>query len=113
MRLFNQTKNIILAEEIFLAHTFFSRSRGLLNKRNFPSGQGIILAPCKAVHTFFMRFPIDLIFVDKNYKVLKLLANIKPNRLTGICWSACKVVELPAGTLKLTHTQVFDQLLLS
>ena len=113
MRLINQTQNTILAENIFVADTVFKRAKGLLGKQKFLAGEALILEPCNSVHTFFMRFPIDLLFVDKNFRVIKALSGLAPNRITGIYWRASRAIELPCGTLKPTKTCAKDQLFLA
>jgi uncharacterized protein len=113
MRLINQTKNIILAEDVLMARTPFRRIKGLLGRKVFLSGQAIILEPCNSVHTFFMCFPIDILFVDKNYKIIKILPKFNPNRISRIYWHSSRVIELPAGKLDITNTQAKDQLQLS
>ena len=110
MRLINQTKNTVLAEDVFFANTFLKRIKGLLGKKVFLASQAIILDPCNSVHTFFMRFAIDVLFVDKDYKVIKVLPKLNPNRITRIYWHSSRVIELPAGRLSLANTQVEDQL---
>ncbi|MDP2928378.1 MAG: DUF192 domain-containing protein, partial [Candidatus Omnitrophota bacterium] len=76
----------------------------------FLPNQAIILDPCNSVHTFFMCFAIDILFVDKDYRIVKTLPKLKPNRITRIYWQAIRVIELPAGRLSLTNTQAKDQL---
>ncbi|MFA5092486.1 MAG: DUF192 domain-containing protein [Candidatus Omnitrophota bacterium] len=110
MPLINFTKNIVLAQDVFIAKTILARARGLLGRKIFSPQQALILDSCNSVHTFFMHFPIDIIFVDKNYKVIKLISNFKPNRISKICWHASKVIELPSGVLNATKTQLHDQL---
>ncbi|PIQ87733.1 MAG: hypothetical protein COV73_02595 [Candidatus Omnitrophica bacterium CG11_big_fil_rev_8_21_14_0_20_43_6] len=110
MRLINQTKNTVLAEDIFIANTPLIRIKGLLGRKVFSANQAIIMDPCNSAHTFFMRFPIDILFVDKNYKVIKALPGLVPNRITPIYWHSCRVIELSAGRLNLTNTQAKDQL---
>ena len=110
MRLINQTKNTILAEDVFIANTPFKRIKGLLGKKVFLPDQAIILDPCNSVHTFFMRFAIDILFVDKDYKVVKALPKLDPNRITRIYWHSSRVIELPVGRLTFTNTQAKDQL---
>jgi len=110
MRLINQTSNMLVADEVFCANTFLARSIGLLNRKIFLPRQALILEPCNAVHSIFMRFAIDLLFVDKNNQVIALLVDFKPNRLTRIYGRARKVIELPVGTVQLTQTKVSDQL---
>ncbi|MDP2928216.1 MAG: DUF192 domain-containing protein, partial [Candidatus Omnitrophota bacterium] len=97
MRLINQTKNTVLAEDVFIANTPFKRIKGLLGRKVFLPNQAIILDPCNSVHTFFMRFAIDILFVDKDYKVIKAILKLDPNRITRIYWQAIRVIELPAG----------------
>jgi uncharacterized protein len=110
MRLINQTKNTVLADNVIIADTPFKRIKGLLGQKAFLSNQAVILDPCNSVHTFFMRFGIDILFVDKDYKVIQLLSNLNPNRISPIYWHSSKVIELPSGTLGKTNTQVKDQL---
>jgi uncharacterized protein len=111
MRLINQTRNTILAEDVSLADTLFKRIKGLLGRRDFKRGQALIIKPCNSIHTFFMRFPIDLLFVDETNKVVKLISNLAPFRLGPICLKSRLVVELPAGTIKSTFTTQGDQLI--
>lgn len=110
MRLINQTKNTVLAEDIFIASNLFRRIKGLLGEKVFLPDQAIILEPCNSVHTFFMHFSIDVLFIDKNYQVIKIIPNLNPNKISCIYWHASRVIELPSGKLKLTNTQVQDQL---
>ena len=110
MVIINQTRNAVLGKEVSVAHRIFPRIRGLLGRRNFRTGEAIILKPCNSIHTFFMRFPIDCLFVDKNYRVIKALSNIRSFRITRIYWLSNFAVELPAGTLEFTHTQENDML---
>lgn len=71
------------------------------------------MKPCQSVHTFFMRFPIDVIFVDSKNSVIKTYHNLKPWRMSGFFFSACFCIELPTGTLTNTNTQVGDHLIVS
>ena len=110
MRLINQTKNIVLADDVFIAKTFFSRAKGLLGRKTFLSNQVLILDPGNSVHTFFMQFAIDLIFVDQDYRIIQIVHNLRPNRLTPIYWRSNKVIEFPAGKLSAVNAQLKDQL---
>lgn len=110
MRLINQTKNTVLAEDVSIANSFFTRIKGLLGKKVFLPNQALILDPCNSVHSFFMHFPIDVLFVDKDYKVIKAIFDFDPNRISRTYWHSSKVIELPAGKLEITNTQVQDQL---
>lgn len=112
MHLINQTQNTVLAADIFIADSIFKRAKGLLGRKEFLPGQALILKPCNSVHTFFMHFPIDLLFVDNHYRVIKALSEFTPNRISRIFWRSYLIIELPCGTLKLTKTRDNDQLFL-
>lgn len=100
MKIFNQTKNVILAEELILADTILKRLVGLLGKKEFRKGQALVLKPANSIHTFFMRFPIDVLFVDKENKVIKAISCLKPWRLSSVYLRAKVIIELPCGTLQ-------------
>ena len=104
MKLYNKTKNIVLAENVIVADSFFKRMKGLLGRKELNPGEGLILKPCNSVHTFFMRFPIDIVFVDKNNKVIKTVLSLRPFFLTGIYLSSHSCIELPSGTINSTST---------
>jgi hypothetical protein len=110
MRLINQTKGTVLAENFFLADSILKRIKGLLGKASFNKGQALIIKPCNSIHTFFMRFPIDVLFMDKNNKVIQAIPGIKPFKLTSIYFQADHVIELPSGTIKDSLTSVGDKL---
>ena len=110
MRLINQTKNTVLAEDLLICASFFQRSKGLLGRKGLLPGQAMLLSPCNSVHTFFMQFDIDVLFVDKDYRVIRAISVLKPNRITPIYWRSAKIIELPAGKLNLANTQPNDQL---
>ncbi|MFH0763259.1 MAG: DUF192 domain-containing protein [Candidatus Omnitrophota bacterium] len=113
MKIINQTKNITLAQDAMLAGALFQRMRGLLGRKEFKQGEGIILKPCNSIHTFFMRFPIDVLFVDKNNKIVKTIANFVPFRISNIYFRVSFTIELPAGTIEKTLTSPGDILTLS
>lgn len=108
MRIVNQTKNQILAEEAVLADTLPQRMKGLLGRKEFKHGEALILKPCNSIHTFFMRFPIDVLFLDKNKRVVKAIPDLKPFRISNIYFSSVLAVELPANTIQATSTTSGD-----
>ena len=110
MQLVNQTKNIILAEEVLLADNFLSRLKGLLGEKVLEKNRALIIQPCNAVHTFFMRFPIDIIFLNKDYKIIKIISCLKPFGFSGICWGAHLVAEFPSNTLNPNNSTIGDTL---
>ena len=110
MEIINKTKNTLLAKDIVIANTPFKRMKGLLGKKEFREGQALILKPCNSVHTFFLRFAIDVIFVDKHSKVIEAISCLKPFHLTRVHWLSALAIELPAGIILSSHTQEGDLL---
>jgi uncharacterized membrane protein (UPF0127 family) len=84
-----------------------ARTRGLLGRRALPPGSGMLIDPCPSVHTWFMSFPIDVIFLDGENRVVGLKRNLKPFRMAG-AWRAVKTLELPVGTIAATGTSTGD-----
>ncbi len=113
MRLINQTKNTILSEDLSVANTPFSRIKGLLGEKSLEQGKALLIKPCNSIHTFFMSFPIDVIFIDKNNEVVKTISSLKPYRLSAIYFKASSVIELPVGVIQKTNTCVGDRLSLN
>ena len=92
-----------------MADTSAKRRTGLLKHERLNPGEGLWIVPCESVHTFFMKFPIDLVYLDKQKKVRKVRHRVPAWRLS-VCLSAHSILELPAGTLEQTGTQVGDEL---
>jgi uncharacterized protein len=86
----------IVCEDCELAVTFARRLRGLMGRRALASGTGLLIRPGASVHTCFMRFPIDVVFLDREHRVLRVAEAVRPWRLVG-ARGARAVVELPAG----------------
>ncbi len=105
----NLTRGSTLATEADVADTSRKRRVGLLKHDSLPPGQGLWIAPCEAVHTFGMKFPIDVIFLDRKRKVLKVRENMPRGRISACLW-AHSVLELPAGAVAGTLTQKGDEL---
>lgn len=108
MKIINKTKNIILAEEIIIADSLFARMKGLLGRKEIKKGQALILKPCNSIHTFFMHFPIDVIFIGKDNHVVKAISSIRPFSLSGIYFASTYAIELPTDTVEFTHTAKND-----
>ena len=86
----------VVCEHCLLAETMFARLRGLLGRSGLSSGEGMLLRPAASVHTAFMRFPIDAVFLDREDRVVKVAAELRPWRAAG-CRGSRTVLELPAG----------------
>lgn len=89
-----------IAQNAKLAVRFMDRLMGLMGSKELPDCDALIIRPCNSIHTFFMNYPIDVIFVAANGCVIKVIEDLQPWRLTWSYWKARDVVELPAGTLK-------------
>jgi uncharacterized protein len=89
--------NTVVVCQLQRAESMFSRMVGLLGRSSLPQGHGLLISPCNQVHTFFMKFAIDVVFLDSSNCVVKLCPNLKPWRLTPIVWKAKAVLELPQG----------------
>ncbi|HOL73300.1 MAG TPA: DUF192 domain-containing protein [Bryobacteraceae bacterium] len=109
LRIRNITRGAELACAADVADTSRKRRTGLLKHTSLPAGEGLWIVPCEGVHTFGMKFPIDVLFLDRKRKVLKIRANMPRGRI-ALCLSAHSVLELPAGTAEATGTQPGDQL---
>ena len=107
----NETRHSVLAELTEIADTSAKRRKGLLGRDSLPTGHGLWIVPCESVHTYGMRFPIDVLYLDRKKRVRKLRRAMPPWRLS-VCLSAHSVLELPAGAIEQTKTQPGDQLVL-
>jgi len=98
-----------VATDADIADTSQKRRTGLLKHTHLAAGEGLWIVPCEAVHTFGMQFPIDVLYLSKKRKVLKIRDNMKKSRMSMCLW-AHSVLELPAGRAAETGTVVGDQL---
>jgi uncharacterized protein len=99
-----------LADALECAFDSGGRRRGLLGRDGLPAGAALILAPCCAIHTFFMRFPIDVLFVTRDGGVLRA-STIRSWRI-GVSARAFAAIELPAGVIERSGTGAGDRLAL-
>lgn len=98
-RVINLTRNVPLATSVELATTSGKRSKGLLGRSGLGPGEGLWIAPCESVHTFGMRFAIDLVYLDKQHRIRKIRRSVPPWRISG-CLTAHSVLELAAGAVR-------------
>jgi hypothetical protein len=105
----NITRDTVLATRMELADSGSKRNKGLLGREGLAPGEGLWIVPCEAVHTFAMRFPIDLVYIDRNNRIKKVRSAVPAWRLSA-CLSAHSVLELPSGTICNTQTQPGDTL---
>jgi uncharacterized membrane protein (UPF0127 family) len=101
----------VVCERCLLAETSFARMRGLLGRSGLPSGEGILLRPASSIHTAFMRFPIDAVFLARDLTVLRVVRDLAPWRMASKV-RAHSVLELPAGTCERRGVREGDRLTL-
>jgi uncharacterized membrane protein (UPF0127 family) len=109
LRVINKTRGRILADRADIADTSAKRRTGLLKHTGLESGEGLWIVPCEGVHTFAMKFTIDVLFLNKKRVVLKARPHMVKRRI-ALSLLAHSVVELPAGTIDESGTQKGDQL---
>ena len=106
----NRTRGKVLATRAEQASGFYERFLGLMGRKELPFGEALHLVPCNSIHTFFMRIPIDAVFLDEDGKVAKAYPALPPWRVTGVYFKVRSVLELPAGTLAGSETVEGDKL---
>ncbi len=110
VRLVNLTRDTVLAERAAVAETPAARRRGLLGTGSLADGAGLLIVPCRQVHTFGMLYPIDVVFVDEAWSVKRVVHAMKPGRLGALVLRARAALELPAGKAGETGTRAGDML---
>ncbi len=108
MVIVNATRKTVLADKCEMAATFISRFKGLQLRKELRCGCGLLLTPCSSIHMFFMRFPIDAVFIDPSNTIIHIEENIKPWRISKVVKNSRSVLELPSGTVSATGTETGD-----
>lgn len=106
----NVTRQTQVAAEVDVADNYFKRLLGLMGKPGLPPQRGLWIVPCKDIHSCFMRFEFDALFVDKANRVVHMEQRMKPWRISKFVKASHAVLELPPGTIEATGTQIGDQL---
>ncbi|MFA4015746.1 MAG: hypothetical protein RUDDFDWM_000839 [Candidatus Fervidibacterota bacterium] len=107
----NKSKGTTLAHACLIATSTLERMKGLLGTKSLAEGFGMLLIPCRGIHTFFMRYAIDVVFIDAQMRVVNLVQSLQPWRLCApLKTNASMVLELPAGKIAQTLTAVGDEL---
>jgi uncharacterized protein len=109
LRVWNLTRQVELAGSVAVADRAATRNKGLLGRNGLGPGEGLWIIPCEAIHTFGMRFSIDLVYLDRNKRVKKVTSDVRPWRMSG-CLLAHSVLELASGTVQPTQTRPGDEL---
>lgn len=105
----NLDREVEVGCAIEVADTAARRSKGLLGRTGLGQGEGLWIVPCEAIHTFAMKFPIDLVYLDRQRRVLKVRRSVRPARISA-CLRAHSVLELRSGTVNTTGIQPGDRL---
>ncbi len=106
----NTERNSVLGEAIEVASSSVQKVKGLLGRDCLADGQGLLFKHCASLHTFFMQFPIDIIFADKKGKVLKVAPDVRPFKLVAAPLRSFYAIELPTGAIERSGTRVGDHL---
>ncbi|MGB9754019.1 MAG: hypothetical protein C0183_01600 [Roseiflexus castenholzii] len=108
----NLTRGTVIADRAEVARSLLARGRGLMGRTNLPAGYGLILVPESSIHMFFMRIPIDVLFVDRQHRVIGVREALPPwHPFAGVApWRGHYVVELPVGAIRASGTEVGDKL---
>lgn len=109
MKAVNVAKSTVIATTLIEAKGFFQRLKGLIGRTALDEGEGLWMARCRAIHTFGMRFPIDVVFLDEDLIARKAVKGVSPFHPIICCFSAKGVLELPQGTIESAQIRVGDQ----
>lgn len=112
MMIFNQTKQKNLITNVRIAKTFLKRLKGLLGQKTLKEQEGLLITQCHSIHMFFMTFPIDVCFLDKQWRVVGMEHAIKPFCISRIFWKAEYALEVQSGLLKRQNVSIGDVLAL-
>jgi uncharacterized membrane protein (UPF0127 family) len=115
LRAINETRGMVLCARLEDAGGIAGQGRGLLGRKRLEPDEGMLfvrghLEPFMWMHMFFMRFPIDIVFLDRNDIVVKLNRELRPWRVSSVVFTARKALELPAGAADLGRTAVGDKI---
>ena len=110
MKLINTKNNSVTADKLTIANNPFSRSKGLLGKAGLNKGEGLHIIPCNCIHSCFMKFKFDAVFINKKNEVVYLIEKMPAWQFSKVYFQAHSVIELPAGTIKETEIRIGDVL---
>ena len=109
----NETKESVLAKNVWVAENFFERLRGLIGSPALVEGEGFLIPSCSGIHTFGMNYLIDAIYLDRNGRAVEVISSLKPNSFGIVNFQARSVLELPEGTIERTKTEKGDLLFIA
>jgi uncharacterized protein len=100
MLLVNKTSNTVISENLVVADTFFKRLKGLMFTKELPAQDALHIIPCNEIHTFFMNYSIDVLYLDKDMNIVHIDEDMVPGKIGKKVKTAISVVELPSGRIK-------------
>jgi uncharacterized membrane protein (UPF0127 family) len=112
IRILNKTRNIVISQQATIADTAFSRLKGLLGRDSIGAQEALVITQCRSIHMFFMRFGIDVIFVDRHSRVVGTVKRIQPFQMSPYFWRASQAIELPEGVIEKTGTVRGDEIVM-
>ena len=110
MKIRNLDRGSALADTAVVARGPIARGRGLMGRRGWSGSDGLVLRSCNSIHTFFMRMPIDVVYLSAADVVLRADPAVRPWRVGPIVWRAKHVLELPVGSIERTGTTPGDRI---
>ncbi|MCA1030984.1 DUF192 domain-containing protein [Bacillus timonensis] len=106
VRIVNQENGMVLAKHVIFAYSFHKRLLGLMFTKTFPPGSAIHIKPCRSIHTFFMNYSIDVLYLSEEMEVLAVDEDLKPGKIGQAYVNVKSVIELPVGSIKRTSTMI-------
>jgi uncharacterized membrane protein (UPF0127 family) len=106
LKVLNQSNGTVLASKVKTAQTFFQRLKGLMFSKELPFGSALHILPCRSIHTFFMNYSIDVIYMDAQQRIVGLEERLDPGKVGTMFSQVRSVLELPAGTIETTGTKL-------
>jgi uncharacterized protein len=106
LKLINKTSNKVISENVMVADTFFKRLKGLMFTKELPEQNALHIVPCNEIHTFNMRYSIDVLYLDASNNIVAAHENMKPGKIGKRVKSSVSVVELPTGRVKKLNIKI-------
>lgn len=108
LKITNKSNQKVIGDNIGNANNMYRRFVGLMGKESLNENEGLLLTPCNSIHMMFMKISLDVIFLDKKNKVLFLLEDFKPWKVSKVIFKAQSVLELPVGTIAKNQIKIDD-----
>ena len=110
MAITNITRQTVIAQSVEIASTPLARMQGLLGRASLSPSQALVITSCQSIHMLFMRFAIDVIFIDGKNKAVGLVQDIQPFQFSSVFWKSACAIETAAGTIERSQTQLGDEI---